>query len=357
MAEDKYFPPECEFTINDDRTITAHTSRFQKVSGTMMGGILGCSPWSSPFQVACTIFGLNEKDISNKPAVRTGVVLEPKIIDYVSKEFKDIGVFIPAEEIFAKREGPHADWEPDFIDNVFTGHVDGVVLADDGKEYILEVKTTANVGAWEEDIPEHYKWQIYLYNHFVTKQDKAYVALGIVDSNTHADPSIWVPGTDNVALFELDIDQKMVAKTISKIRDWYANLTESTTTPAFDPDDARDVELFKHLRRLNNPLEDISTMVDDLADVDRQISEFEKSIQGLYDRQEELKKSIKEYMTANNMDKLSSASGGFTATIRDTKRVSWDTDLMKKDGINPDKYKIENISKTFTVKPVKTKEE
>ena len=134
-----YDAPKCEYTI-EDGCIRTDGSIKGKVSGTMMAGILGCSPWSTPFQVACALLGVGVEDISGKPAVRTGQILESRIIDYVGKTYPEYGLFMPADKIYEKREGDHASWVSDFDDDIFSGHVDGIVMREDGSNCILEIK-------------------------------------------------------------------------------------------------------------------------------------------------------------------------------------------------------------------------
>ena len=63
MMARKYLAPTCSYEISDG-TIRTDGSVHNKVTGTSMAGILGLSPWSSPFQVACALLGLGREDIS-----------------------------------------------------------------------------------------------------------------------------------------------------------------------------------------------------------------------------------------------------------------------------------------------------
>ena len=98
-----------------------------KVTGTFLGGLLGMSPYATPFSITSRLIGAWDEDIGNEPAVKTGKLLEDRIIDYAIAKHSDIGTIFKAEEIFAKREGHHKDWVSDFEDDVFAGHVDGIV--------------------------------------------------------------------------------------------------------------------------------------------------------------------------------------------------------------------------------------
>lgn len=342
--------PKCNYTVNSDGTITTDGSFKGKITGTQMGALMGCSPWSTPFQVACAILGLTTEDISNKPAVKAGVALESRIIDYVGANHSDIGLFIPAEDIFEAREGDHDDWASDFDDPIFGGHVDGMVMTESGDNYILEVKTSMNMDSWVDGVPEYYYWQVALYNHFLVLQDKAYVALGIVTEQDRRDPLGWKPGEDTVGLFEMDIDQEQVDKGIDLARKWYERYISKNTTPPYDPTNPKDVAMFEYLSTLTVAELDMADLVDELADVDAELAARERGLEGLKAKREELRNQIKSYMDARDMKSLESTSGAFVAKMSTQTRSKIDPVKLAEDGLDPEKYTEKTVSKTFSVK-------
>lgn len=355
MGARKYFAPMCGYRIEGDRIVTDGSVRF-KVSGTSMGGILNVSPWSTPFQEACKLLGLAQEDISDKPSVVTGRALEPRIFDYARDNYGRYGTYLKPME----HTGPHHTWATDFDDEVFSGRVDGLILGDDGV-HILEIKTSSHIDGWIDDegnpsVPEHYYWQVALYNNFVdgAQKDKAYVVLGLVDAATHANPNVWVPNSNTVMVREMKIDREQVAKTLDSVREWYAAYVAKGITPCYDPSVPGDVEMFEHLCTINSTVEEMGDMLGRYAAVDTRISDIERSNKDLYGERDRLKENIRSYMDIHNLSDLN-ASGTIPmkATMSESKRRSLDEDAMKADGIDVEKYRVEKIIKTLRTKYTK----
>lgn len=344
-----YRPPTNKYTIDGDRIRIEPGSEIHKVSGTSMAGILGLSPWSSPFQVACNLMGLCKEDISDKPAVKVGVALEGQIIDYADKTYTTVGAFFPADAIYEKRLGDHDAWVSDFEDDTFAGHVDGIVMNDDG-DFILEVKTSSNMESWLEGVPEYYKLQVALYNRFITKQDKAYVLLGKVNEFTYADYHTWIPNESTVALFEMPIDQEAFEDTLDKVRAWYDEYVRAGVTPPYDPTNPGDVEMFEHLKGLLNDVEEMKALVDQFRDLTWEIDNIEAEHKDKYDAREALKGRIKDYMEAHSLSMLSDTCMGCKVVLSEQVRKSLDEKAMEADGIDLEKYRIRKIVKTFKLK-------
>ena len=352
MMSETYLPPKANYKVCGSHIETDGSYRG-KVTGTLMAGILNCSPWSSPFQAACYMLGLASKDISGKPAVKAGVALEGKIISYMGEQFSDVGLFIPAEEIFEKREGDHDSWESDFKDDTFAGHVDGIVMSEGGENYILEVKTSSNMESWEAGVPRYYFWQVALYNHFVTKQDHAYVALGIMNPESLKDPSTWVPSEDNTALFNLQLPQDEIEAELENIKQWYDKYVMNGVTPDYDPTNPRDVELFAHLVNLTESEDCMSDLVEQIANVRMAIDEKEAEMQPLYAFEEDLKTRLKDYMDCHELSEMISTKGRFRAVLTKTTRTKIDAGKLREAGIDPEPFTVKTETKSFTIKEVK----
>lgn len=345
-----YSSPECGFKVVGNH-IETDGSIKHKVSGTSMAGILGVSPWNTPFQMACALLGLAREDISGSPAVRVGVALEEPIIRYAEKAYPEYGTFCTAEEVYEKRVGDHDSWVSDFEDDVFAGHVDGIVFKDDGTDYILEIKTSRNLDSWRDGVPEYYRLQVSLYDHFITKQGKAYVVLGMVNENTYKDYNSWIPNSKTVAMFEMTVPEDF-EETLSKVRGWYDTYIAQGITPDYDPTNKGDVELYNHLVNLTRDIDTVKKDVTRYGEVLNQIEQAEASIQNLYDEREFLKASLKAYLTSHSLSSLDddNIEGGGKVILGTQNREEWDLDAMKRDGIDPKKYKISKQTKTFSYK-------
>lgn len=345
-----YSSPECGFKVVGNH-IETDGSIKHKVSGTSMAGILGVSPWNTPFQMACALLGLAREDISGSPAVRVGVALEEPIIRYAEKAYPEYGTFCTAEEVYEKRVGDHDSWVSDFEDDVFAGHVDGIVFKDDGTDYILEIKTSRNLDSWKDGVPEYYRLQVSLYDHFITKQGKAYVVLGMVNENTYKDYNSWIPNSKTVAMFEMTVPEDF-EETLSKVRGWYDTYIAQGITPDYDPTNKGDVELYNHLVNLTRDIDTVKKDVTRYGEVLSQIEQAEASIQNLYDEREFLKASLKAYLTSHSLSSLDddNLEGGGKVVLGTQNREEWDLEAMKRDGIDPKMYKISKQTKTFSYK-------
>ena len=348
----KYEPPKCGYTIEGAHIRTDGTIK-NKVSGTSMAPILGISPFSSPFRTACALLGLTREDISGKAPVVTGQVLEERLIEFANERYHQYGTFIPAEKIYGAREGDHDDWASDFDDEIFAGHVDGIVQNDDGLMSILEVKTSGNWESWANGVPEYYWWQVALYNLFITQSYEAYVILGMVDSETHKDPLAWELTDENVNVFRIEMDADKAIEGVEKVKEWYQTYIMNGVTPDYDPTDPRDIEVYDYLLNLTSDEETIQDLIDQRAELRQEIDRVERQIIPLKDREEMLNNRIKQYMTVHNKTTLDGAGGRYFAVITTTTRRNVDALKLSKAGIDPEPYMTEKVTKSFTIKEKK----
>lgn len=344
-----YTPPMCNYAVEGNHIVT-DGSIAQKASGTAIAGILGVSPWVTPFQIACRLLGLGHEDISNKPAVKVGIALEDEIIRYANKEYSSYGEFMMADEVYQKRYGDHDSWMSDFDSEIFAGHVDGIVFTDDGADYILEVKTSRNLEAWTDGVPEYYYWQVALYNEYISQKDKAYVLLGMVDSATYKDPNSWVANNRTVAMFEMPIDREQVRKRLSEVEEWYRKFILNGVTPDYDPSNQGDVDLYLHLQSLVDSVDQTAMLLDEYVTVDQTIQDTEASIKDLYDRREFLKNHIKTYLDMHELSSLKAASSDVVGKLGIQTRTSLNEEAMKADGIDVESYRVSKTIKTFSLK-------
>lgn len=336
----EYEAPKCRFSIVDNRVFT-ETDTVYNVTGTSIGALLGQSPWETPFTASAKLLGLwEEANMDDKPAIMVGKLLEERIIDYVAEKHPDVGQFFHASDLFAPREGSHESWPSDFEDEDFHGHVDGII-SKDGQDYILEVKTVNDRGlsSWNGTIPTHYLWQVYLYNHFLTQQDKAYFAIGLVNSDTYANPYGWVPNKDICLLIEVPIDRKMVAEKIEEVRAIRHKIVEERATLPADLNDPRDKELMVHLMDISGDTDRLLDAAARYEELMRQIDEGESRLKPLKDQAEDYKARIKDMMCAHSVSKCANLS--LTTQTRET----FDFAKARADGLDISPY-----TKTTTTK-------
>ena len=341
-TERKWVAPECPYRIDGD-TVSTDGSIRQKITGTFMGGMLNVSPWATPFTATTKLLGVWDEDIDDKPAVVAGKLLEKRIIEYADKAYE--GSFYPAEMFFDPRTGKHSEWGSDFEDDVFAGHIDGIVTKD-GEDYILEVKTAnpLSAGKWVEHPPEHYLWQVYLYNHFVTKKDKAYMLLGVVDPKFYGNPNQWIPDRSNTFLYEVPIDQKMVAETIEKLRQVYNDTVAKGVSLPMNRDDPIDKEVMQHLTDIQMPSEELSSLIDQYLALRQSNEDYLAKNKENIDNEEQMKERIKDVMVTNGLAKAGRVE------VRTSTRTSFDFKTADMDGFDYSKYAKQTVIKTFSIK-------
>lgn len=353
MAERRYTDPRAPFMLRGTHVETDGSVR-DKITGTMIGAILGKSPFSSPFRVACDLLGVGREDLDGKSEVEIGKYLEPILIDYCAERYSDIGAFVKAEEVFGKRSGDHSTWPSDWDDPLFAGHLDGVVVRDDGN-YVLEVKTTGNIEAWENGVPENYLLQVALYNHFMYQKDKAYVILGLVGDEDRKDITKWVSTDDNTMLFEVEMDPEAITEAMNAVTEWYADYIAKDRTPDLDQTNPRDMEFWSHLKAISSTDTEIQDNLDLLetlsADLDAKIAE----IKPLKEQVEELEKKIKEYMVTSKKMELVTTTGAMRGVLTRSVRTSIDRKKLVLAGIDPEPYTVRTEVNSFSFKKTKDK--
>ncbi len=351
MADRRYTEPKCPFLLRDSHVETDGSVKG-KITGTMLGAILGKSPFSSPFAVACDLLGVGREDLDGKTAVEIGKYLEPKLIDYCAERYSDIGSFVKADDVFEKREGDHANWPSDWEDDLFSGHLDGVVVKGDGN-YVLEVKTTGNIGSWEDGVPEHYLLQVALYNHFMYNQDKAYVILGIVDDETRRDMSSWTPSDDNVMLFEVAMDEDATVAALNTAEQWYEDYISKDMTPDFDPLVEKDVDIWNHLLAISATDSEIQADLDTLEALSAELASKKEELAPLEEQVKALEKKVKDYMISSQKMEIQTTSKAMRGVLTRSERTSIDRKLMVQAGIDPEPFTVRTAVNSFSFKKSK----
>ena len=345
----KWIGPKCDYTIDPDNRVHTDGKIANRITGTYIGALLGVSPYNSPFMASTRLMGVWGEDISDNPSVRVGHYLEERIIDYQASKHPDLGRFYKAEDIFEKREGNHEDWVSDFEDDVFAGHVDGIITRD-GVDYILEVKTANGNGSakeWAERVPAHYLWQVYLYNHFITKQDKAYFLLGVVDNQTYDNPNSWVPNANNCFMFEVEIDQKYVAEKIEEVRRKYLDTIRKGQSYDYDPENDGDREVLTYLKDMMATKDNLENLINEYTLLHNTNKSVTDSIKDSVQKEKELNERIKTVMGKLNV------SEAYGVTVTDSERESFDFMAARADNFDFTKYHKKTTVKTLKLKKQK----
>ena len=352
----KYKDPECQFYLEEDHAVTIGAVP-NKITGTAMAGILGFSPFQSEFTVACALLNIGREILDGKFAIEFGKAHESTIIKYISEMNPDVGIFVPAEDLFEERKGDHDKWKSDFDDDTFGGHVDGLVYDENGDEFILEIKTTSidHEADWKDwngnyTVPDYYRCQVELYNHFIAKKDHAFVAVGFRDKNDKIET--WKPTEENTHLIRMEIDQEAFDEKLEDIKAWYARYILAGITPDYNILNEKDVTMWEHLSSITGTADQMQVNVDNLEAVEEKIALKENEIADLYTARDDLRKMIKDYMVSNNVTEIPTNSGKYKAVITQSVRKTIDANALRADGIDPTRYTLVKTVDSFTLKQI-----
>lgn len=309
-------------------TVTDKRAEYGKVTGTQISGLLGMNPWQTPFSTCVRMMRLFNEDISDKPAIHAGTVIEPKILDYIGA--------VHGDDVFQKREGDHETWASDFQDEIFGGHIDG--LMPDGA--IVEIKTSSRPKDWDGQIPLHYHLQASLYATFF-KTDRIVFGVAFTDRDTLANPDSFVPDKNNTIMVETGIIDGFDGM-MADAKGIYRNTVLKNTTPIPDMENPIDREIVTYLdaqlwteEDAKNNLQYVKLCMDTID-----------SVKTFQDNLELSKQSIGLYMDYNKIAEIS--DGDMTIKRSSASRTSIDTNLLKKDGLY-DLYAKEKEYKTLKI--------
>ena len=320
-------PTNQKFILDGSRfVVTEKNDKYGKVTGTYMAGLLGKSKWTTPFVATAKMLRIFDEDIGDKKEVHAGHVLEPKILDYVGA--------LHGDEIFGERRGNHEEWESDFDDPVFGGHIDGMMP--DGT--IVEVKTTKNPEDWVDGVPEYYWIQASLYAHFL-KSDKIMFLVGFTDEKSLSDPDSWEPNERTVARFDVPII-KGFDEMLEQAKEIYEDTVLQNRTAEMMPNPMD--------RRVGNLVhsqiwtyDDVQGAIADLRTSQKILDGYKAVEKGIQDQKDALMLYLKAHKTETVSDDIS------TVKITSYNRHSIDSDALKRDGL------YENYLKETTVESIR----
>lgn len=322
------------FRRNPDGTYSVTDKRvdYGKITGTQISGLLGCNPWQTPFSTAVKMLRLFNEDISDRPAIHAGTVIEPKILDYAGA--------LHGEDVFqSDKSGEHENWVSDFDDEFFGGHIDG--LMPDGA--VVEVKTSSRPQDWDGKIPEHYWMQASLYAHFL-KTDRIVFLVGFTDRETWSNPDAWVPNSENTIRVDTGIIpgfDKMMQDALSI----YKDTVLKGITPVPDMSNEIDAQIVKCLDAQLWTDENAIDSTKRIVALNDMMTELNR-IKGDLDSEKEL---MDLYMQYNGISHVEGANAEIDRTT--TVRTMVDTNQLKKDGV----YEVYTKQKAYTSLKIKVR--
>ncbi len=336
-------PSRVPFSIENGTVIAEPSDR--KITGTTLSTLVGKSPWGTPFSTACRMLRVYNDDISDKPAVKAGTILEHVIVDHVNERF-GTGVF-KGDDLYGSQPDDYNAWKSHFDDPDFAGHLDGA-LAD---VTIVEVKTGGRPSYWvgnvgNTTIPENYHIQASLYARMTGVEEILFI-FGHVKPEDRANPYKWEP-KDNIYMFEVELHPD-IDEYIDIGREFRAEYTTQGKTPKAESNPAN-----KEAYKIDSEILDVLKVQIDtseqlrlaklIADRNAELNSLTKEIK---DAKEKLR--LASGYTETGLLDLKTADGGYAVSVstRRTQRV--DNDALKRDGIYDD-YLMESSYHTVGVK-------
>lgn len=336
-------PSHVPFELNDGVVTTQPSDR--KVTGTTLSTLVGKSPWGTPFSTACRMLRVYNDDISDKPAVKAGTILEHVIVDHVNERF-GTGV-IKGDDLYGGQPDDYDSWASHFDDPDFSGHIDGALA--DGT--IVEVKTGGSPSFWLDDdnqpcIPENYHIQASLYARMTGAEELLFI-FGHVKPEERSNPYKWEP-KDNVYFFESDLHPD-IDEYIDYGREFRAKYTLQGRTPKAetDPKNKEAYKIDSEILEILNVQIDVEEQLRLARLIDEYNAEVREKTKLLDDAKAKLR--LASGYTETGLLDLKTADGGYAVSVstRRTQRV--DNDALKRDGIYDD-YLRESSYQVVSVK-------
>jgi putative phage-type endonuclease len=128
-----------------------HELRKTGIGGSDVAGIVGVSPWSSPFKVWATKTGRLSDEIQQTESMEWGTRLEEVILQKFEENHPDLAI-MPSPGTFAHCERP---WQ--------LANPDAIYFVDGQPAGIIEIKTARYEDDWANGVPAYYQTQVQWY--------------------------------------------------------------------------------------------------------------------------------------------------------------------------------------------------
>lgn len=178
--------------------------RTKGVGGSDVAAIMGLSKWKTPAQVWLEKTGRNQPDdISDKPYVAFGNIMEPLIGEWYSSNHPD-RIVRRVNAICQSIERPWAQASLDYE-------------VKDGTWGVLEIKTARSAEDWQNGVPIYYQTQII---HYMT-----------VTGRKFADVAVFFRDTCEFAEYRVELDPEDAAALVADVDNFWHNFVEADTMP------------------------------------------------------------------------------------------------------------------------------
>lgn len=279
----------------------------KKLTGTHFPTIVGCNPFSSPFETWCRCTRTYEIPFEGNKYTNAGQIIEPKVFDFLRTSMGYGDRLVTPEDVYGKDhfKKTWGDFYPDKA--IYGGMWDALIKGDKGNtEYIVEIKTVqvdGRSGSLEErwkdgQAPDYQALQASLYAYLLGVDKVLMVAVALEDKKgDYEHPEQVVPSfaNSNVYIDEFKVSERYpnFDLYIEKATNWWNNHVLTGISPEFD--EKKDAEILNALR--TNCVEiptDISSLLKKAEELKTEITEITCKIA---DKEKELKTITDEIKT------------------------------------------------------------
>lgn len=322
------------YSENGKHIIIEPPKQTNKISGHRLSAVLGLNSYSTPFQAFCEITKLAKPEIEDNKYLNAGRVLEPKIIEYVGKQFPNV---MSIEQYYGNvfEEYKYNNFKDD--SKVFGGVIDAVSVKNDGKTIamICECKTSGHPEQWRNGaIPTEYALQGALYS-YLKGLDRVLFACTFLDDLDYGKPENVVVSDKNTILvvkrldeliFDVNGEYLNIEGVMKYAEQWWKEHIETGISPEFD--EKKDKEYLDIIRATDetkdNELIDVCEKALNLA-VKIDVLKETSGIKDLEKQLKLLETSIKNKMIDEDISKC----GGYSLSRKKTK--TFNTDLFAEE--------------------------
>ena len=325
--------------LKDNRIKIAPPLKTKKITGTRFATVLGLNPWSTEFEIWCTVTKLYEAPFEDSIYTKAGKAIEPKQAEYMNNSY-GMDIISPTDvwgkDYFKKTWGDFFKEEP-----ICGGMWDFLLKGEDGKtEAVLEMKTTKRAEDWKDDVPEYYALQAALYAYLLGVDDVIMVA-SFLEEKDYENPDDFKPSAKNTITVEFKVSERYpdFKEKVARVEKWWNDHVVTGISPQFD--EKKDAEILKALRTSTlSPDTDIKALIDEGEKLKKEIDDVASSITDKEKRLKEINDIIKQKAVEEFKDgdtKVEVKGEKYTWIVSRSERVDIDRASLENDGLL-DKY-------------------
>ena len=328
----------------------------KKLTATRFATVLGLNPWSSPFEVWCTVTRTWEKPFEDTKYTLAGKAIESKQAAYMKDTYMMSNLVTPTEiwgeDYFHKTYG---DFFPE--QKILGGMYDFLLYGKNGKPTtVLEMKTTGRVEDWKDDIPEYYALQAALYA-YLLGVDGVIMVASFLEPKDYEAPDKFVCSGENTITRSFKVSERypdFEKKYVKPALKWWKDFVESGISPAFD--ERKDAEILKALRTNNlSPETDMAALIKEAETLKTKLDNHAAEVAEDEKRYKVLTDMIKKSAIAQFRDgdkKVSVIGKTYNWEISRTSTTKINKEALQTDGLL-DKYSAVEESYRIVAKTIK----